>query len=129
MEAIQFTQYGGSEVLQFKEVEKPLPKDDEVLVKVHAASVNHTDWHRMTGTPLMVRKRHGEPAPTNPHLGTDVAGTVVAVGKDVTSFDPGDEVFGLAIGSFAEYARAAERNLVHKPSNISFEEAAAVPIA
>ena len=129
MKAIQFTQYGGPEVLQFKEVEKPTPKDDEVLIHVHTASVNPTDWHRMTGTPPMVRKRHGEPAPTNPHLGTDVAGVVVAVGKDVIHVEPGDEVFGWAIGSYAEYARAVERNLMHKPSNVSFEVAAAVPVA
>jgi NADPH:quinone reductase-like Zn-dependent oxidoreductase len=129
MKAILGAQYGPPEVLAIEETEQPTPKDDEVLVSVHAASVNPTDWHRMTGTPPVVRKRHGEPAPTNPALGTDVAGTVVAVGLDVTHFAPRDEVFGWAIGSFAEFARAAERNIAHKPSNTSFEAAAALPVA
>src|SRR5262245_46922188 len=120
MKAILGAQYGPPGVLTLQEVEPPTPKDDEVLIRSHAASVNPTDWHRMTGTPPAVRKRHGEPAPANPALGTDVAGTVVAVGRAATAFAPGDDVFGGATGAFAEYTRAAERTLVPKPPTIAF---------
>jgi len=128
MKAILSTQYGPPDLLTFQEVDPPTPKDDQVLINVRAASVNPYDWHRMTGSPGL-RKEYGEPAPNNPAIGTDMAGIVVAVGKAVTGFEPGDEVFGRAIGSFAEYACSRERSIVHKPSNVSFEAAAAVPIA
>ncbi|HEX2619564.1 MAG TPA: NAD(P)-dependent alcohol dehydrogenase [Phototrophicaceae bacterium] len=126
MKAILAPQYGPASVLILQEVEQPTPKDNGVLINVRAASLNPYDWHRMIGS---MRKEYGEPVPTDPSIGTDMAGVVVAVGKNVTDFKPGDEVFGRAVGSFAEYACSAERSIVHKPSNVSFEEAAAVPIA
>ncbi len=136
MRAIVYTKYGGPEVLRLKEVEKPAPKDNQVLVKVHAASVNPADRHRMR-MPLLVRLmlRLLEPKlaggllkPKNPILGTDIAGRVEAVGSNVTEFQPGDEVFGVCVGGFAESACVAETKLVLKPANVSFEAAAASPI-
>jgi NADPH:quinone reductase-like Zn-dependent oxidoreductase len=133
MKAIIHTQYGSPDVLQFQEIEKPTPKDNEILVKVHAASANPLDWHLMRAEPFLVRLDAGLREPKNPGLGADVAGTVEAVGKTVTGFKPGDAVFGDAfsgkLGSFAEYVCVAEETLVLKPSNISFEQAAAVPVA
>jgi NADPH:quinone reductase-like Zn-dependent oxidoreductase len=133
MKAIIYTQYGSPDVIQFKEVEKPTPKDDEVLIKVHAASVNAGDWHYLRGTPWLFRLASGLLKPKNIFLGADVAGQVEAVGKNVTQFQPGDEVFGdlsaCGRGTFAEYVCASETALVLKPANISFEEAAAVPVA
>jgi NADPH:quinone reductase-like Zn-dependent oxidoreductase len=130
MKAIVFTQYGSPDVLQFKEVEKPTPKDNEVLVKIHAASANPLDWHRMRGAPFLARMSEGFLKPKNPKLGADIAGRVEAVGKNVTGFKVGDEVFGdIFAGGFAEYGCALENALVFKPSNISFEAAAAVPQA
>lgn len=129
MKAIHYTQYGGPEVLQLVEVEQPALSNDRVLLKVRAASINPEDWHWMTGLPLSLRQVSGEPTPTVSYLGKDVAGTIVAVGKDITSLKVGDEVFGAARGGLAEYATALERNLVYKPSNVSFEDAAAIPIA
>ncbi len=133
MKAIIYTQYGSPDVIQFKEVEKPTPKDDEVLIKVHAASVNAADWHYLRGTPWLFRLACGLLKPKNIFLGADVAGRVGAVGKSVTQFQPGDEVFGdlsaCGRGTFAEYVCASETALVLKPATISFEEAAAVPVA
>src|SRR5436853_4558852 len=103
MQAIVYTQYGPPEVLQLQEVEKPTPKDDQVLVKVQAASVNPLDWHRMRGAPFLARMEDGLRKPKNPQLGADVAGQIEAVGSNVTQFQPGDEVFGCGVGAFAEY--------------------------
>lgn len=133
MRAIIYTEYGSPDVIQFKEVEKPTPKDDEVLIKVHTASVNAGDLHYLRGTPWLFRLASGLLKPKNIFLGADVAGRVQAIGKNVTQFQPGDEVFGdlnaCGRGAFAEYVCANETALVLKPANISFEEAAAVPVA
>ncbi|HYR88211.1 MAG TPA: NAD(P)-dependent alcohol dehydrogenase [Terriglobia bacterium] len=129
MKAVVYTQYGPPDVLQVKEVATPAPADNEVLIKVRAASVNPLDWRLMRGKPLFVRLMLGglrKPKPTRP--GVDVAGQVEAVGINVTQFKPGDEVFGARHGAFAEYVCAAEDKLALKPANISFEEAAAVPV-
>ena len=128
MKAMLGREYGSSEVLTFEDVDKPTPNDDQVLIRVHAASVNPSDWHRMTGTPAILRQMHGDP-PNNPPIGTDVAGVIEAVGKDVTGFASGDQVFGGARGSFAEYVCATAKNVVQKPASVSFEQAAAVPTA
>jgi NADPH:quinone reductase-like Zn-dependent oxidoreductase len=130
MKAIVFTKYGSPDVLQLKEVEKPTPKDNEVLIKVHAASVNAYDWHMMTGKPFLGRLMgFGLLKPKNDRLGADIAGRVEAVGSNVKQFRPGDEVFGAVKGGFAEYACAREDRLALKPVNVSFEEGAAVPTA
>ena len=133
MKAIVYTQYGSPDVLQLKTVEKPTPKDNEVLIKVHAASVNAADLHYLRGTPYVFRFACGLPKPKNPLLGADVAGRIEGVGKNVTQFHVGDEVFGdlsdYGRGTFAEYVCASEEVLVLKPSRLSFEEAAAVPLA
>jgi len=131
MKAVVYTAYGSPNVLQFKEVEKPTPKDDEVLIKVHAASTNPKDWHLMRGTPFIFRfVELGFPKPKKTKLGADVAGRVEAVGRNVTQFQPGDAVFGdMDAGAFAEYACVAENLLARKPANGSFESAAAVPLA
>ncbi len=115
-------------MLKLEEIAKPAPKDNQVLVKVIAAAANPLDWHRMRGAPFLVRFSEGLLKPKNPRLGADFAGLVEAVGKDVTEFRPGDEVFGESVGGFAEYVCAAERILALKPANLSFEEAAAVPV-
>ncbi len=130
MKAIVITKYGSPDVLQFKEIEKPTAKDSEVLVKVLAASVNPLDWHSMRGAPFFVRLSEGLRKPKSSRLGADIAGRVEAVGKNVTQFKPGDEVFGATWGSFAEYVSVPEEKaLALKPANISFESAAAVPVA
>ncbi|MCP3997587.1 MAG: NAD(P)-dependent alcohol dehydrogenase [bacterium] len=130
MKAITLYEYGGPEKLKFEDVDKPVPNDDEVLVEVKAASLNIADWHMMTGTPYMVRLMgSGFRRPKSNRVGKDVSGVVEAVGNAVTRFEPGDEVFGEINGSFAEYAVAKEKWLVKKPSNVSHEEAAAVPLA
>jgi 2-desacetyl-2-hydroxyethyl bacteriochlorophyllide A dehydrogenase len=129
MQAIIITNYGPPEVLQLKEVEKPIPKDHQVLVKVYAASANPLDWHRMRGAPFLVRLGEGLRKPKNPLLGADIAGCVEAVGSDVTEFQPGDDVFGVSVGGFAEYVCAADTKVARKPANLSFEAAAAVPVA
>jgi NADPH:quinone reductase-like Zn-dependent oxidoreductase len=133
MKAIVRTQYGPPDVLQFTEVAKATPSDDEVLIKVYAAAVNPLDLFQLRGAPLL-RSIPGMRKPKVTRLGVDVAGQVEAVGSNVTQFKPGDEVFGVggkgfAGGGFAEYVCAAEDKLALKPANISFEEAAAVPIA
>lgn len=130
MKAIVYTKYGPPEVLQLQEVAKPIPADDQVLVKVQAASANALEWRRFTVTPILVRLMSGGLfKPKNTSFGVDVAGRVEAVGRSVTQFQPGDAVFGVARGAFAEYTCAAETNLVLKPANVSFEAAASVPVA
>jgi len=122
--------YGAPEVLKLEDVAKPEPADDELLVKVHAASVNPLDWHYMRGTPYIMRMEAGIGAPREPSIGVDFAGTVESVGKDVKNFKPGDEVFGVRGGAFGEYVHVREsRNVILKPANVSFEQAAAVPVA
>lgn len=134
MKAIVTNKYGSPETLQLKEVAKPTPKDNEVLVKIHAAAVNPLDWHFMRGSPFFMRFMLGLFKPKSPVLGADFAGRVEGVGKDVTLFRPGDDVFGDVsggnLGAFAEYLCVSEdAAIVPKPSNISFEQAAAVPVA
>jgi NADPH:quinone reductase-like Zn-dependent oxidoreductase len=130
MKAIIYTQYGPPDVLQLKEVEKPTPKENQVLVKVHAASINAGDWRVMRADSLLIRLMTGGLLkPKDTRLGSDVAGRVEAVGENVKQFRPGDEVFGCAHGTFAEYARAREVYVALKPAHISFEQAAAVPVA
>ncbi|MEJ2601373.1 MAG: NAD(P)-dependent alcohol dehydrogenase [Anaerolineales bacterium] len=127
MKAIVYTQYGSPDGLQLKEVEKPAPKSDEVLVKVHAAAVNWLDWHFLTGTPFLARFMAGLLKPKNNVLGIDMAGRVEAVGANVTQFQPDDEVFGSTDhGCFAEYVCVSEKRVVKKPANVTFEEAASV---
>ena len=128
MKAIARTKYGPPDALQFMEVEKPAPNDNEVLIKVRAASVNPLDFFTMRGAPLL-RLIPGLRIPKDQRIGVDVAGQVEAAGRNVSQFRPGDEVFGVARGAFAEYACATEDKLALKPANISFEEAAAVPVA
>ena len=131
MKAIVYTEYGTPDVLQLKEVEKPVPKDNEVLVEVKAVSVNAYDWHLLTADIFPMRLMGvGLFIPKNTILGADIAGRVEAVGRNVKQFQPGDEVFGeIGHGGFAEYACAPESRLALKPANLSFEEAAAVPMA
>lgn len=133
MKAIVYTQYGSPDVLKYKEIEKPAPKDNEVLVKVHAASANAADWHILRADPFLVRLAYGLLTPKYKILGADIAGQVEAVGRRVTQFQPGDAVFGdlsrCGFGGFAEYVCANEDALALKPANISYEEAAATPLA
>jgi NADPH:quinone reductase-like Zn-dependent oxidoreductase len=122
--------YGGPEILQFEELAKPVVEDDSVIVKVRAASVNPLDWHTLRGKPYFMRMDAGIGAPTEAQLGVDFAGVVESVGKSVTKFKPGDEVFGARTGAFSEFVRVKEsRNVVLKPANASFAQAAAIPIA
>ena len=117
-------------MLQFKDVARPTPADDEVLIELYAASVNPVDWHLMRGKPLPLRLTTGLRTPKHEVLGCDIAGRVEAVGKDAKRFQPGDEVFGgKGVAGFAEYVCVREDKLALKPANISFEEAAAVPVA
>jgi NADPH:quinone reductase-like Zn-dependent oxidoreductase len=127
MRAMVRPAYGSAEVLELQEVEKPELTDDGVLVRVRAASVNRGDWYGMTGRPLFARTQLGLRAPKSPFIGGDFAGTVEAVGKDVTELAPGDEVFGVRTGSFAEYV-CARMAVAPKPAGLSFEEAAAIPV-
>jgi NADPH:quinone reductase-like Zn-dependent oxidoreductase len=130
MKAMVYHKYGSPDVLKLEEIEQPIPKDNEVLVKVHAASVNAADWHLLRGKPFLVRLMgFGLLKPKHTILGSDIAGRVEAVGRNVKQFQPGDEVFGNIRGGFAEYVCAREDALVLKPANLSFEEAAAVPMA
>jgi NADPH:quinone reductase-like Zn-dependent oxidoreductase len=128
MRAVTHYQYGSPAMLKYGEVAKPLPADDDVIVRVHAASVNPYDWHFMRGTPYFVRLLIGARSPADPRTGVDFAGTVEAVGKDVKRFKPGDEVFGGVDGAFAEYVHV-KRSIALKPTNVTFEQAAAVGIA
>jgi NADPH:quinone reductase-like Zn-dependent oxidoreductase len=130
MKVIVYHNYGSPDVLRCEDIAKPTPGDNEVLIKVRAASVNPLDWRIMRGKPFFVRLMIGglrKPKITRP--GVDVAGQVEAVGRNVTQFKPGDEVFGVCRGAFAEYACATEDKLALKPASISFEDAAAVPVA
>ena len=133
MKAIVYTKYGPPDVLELKEVEKPTPKDNEVLIEVHAASVNHSDASFVTGKPYLARLWSGLLKPRNTMLGADIAGRVEAVGRNVKQFQPGDEVFGdisgCGWGGFAEYVSVPENALARKPASMTFEEAAAVPQA
>jgi len=128
MKAIVRTKYGSPDVLQLKEVEKPAPKDNEVLVEIHAASVNKADLYLLRGS-LIRLMGGGLLKPKRNILGTDIAGRVEAVGRNVKQFQPGDEVFGGGRGGFAEYVCAREDLLALKPTNMTFEESAAVPVA
>jgi len=130
MKAITYTCYGSPEVLRYGDIEKPVPGDDEVLVKVVAASVNPLDWHYMRGSPYIMRLFAGIGAPDDASMGVDFAGTISAVGSKVTRYKTGDAVFGGRGGAFGEYLVIPEsRAMTLKPDNVSFEEAAAVPIA
>lgn len=130
MKAIVYRCYGSADVLELADVEKPAPANDEILVKIRAASVNPLDWHYMRGSPYIMRLSSGLGAPTDTRLGVDFAGSVEAVGKDVTRFKPGDEVFGGRTGAFAEYVTVREdRAVVLKPADVTFEQAATAGIA
>jgi NADPH:quinone reductase-like Zn-dependent oxidoreductase len=128
MKAIVFHGYGSPDVLELEEIDTPVLKDDLVLVRVHAASVNPFDWHRMRGRPYVMRLGEGISKPKNTGLGADVAGRVEAIGKNVTLFKSGDEVFGMSTRTCAEYVNVSEKGLVLKPANLTFEQAAAVPV-
>lgn len=133
MKAIVYTKYGSPDVLEFKEVEKPFPKGNEVLIRIRAASVNAADWHLLRADPFIARFFAGLLRPKFTILGADIAGVVEEVGKDVKQFHIGDEIFGDLSGShfggFAEYVCASENEIAVKPINLTFEEAAAVPLA
>jgi len=133
MKAIVYTKYGSADVVQLKEIEKPAPKDNEVLVKVLAASLNAYDWHFLSADIFLIRFGGGFFKPKNTRLGADMAGRVEAVGKNVQQFKPGDEVYGdigaWGNGAFAEYICVPEKAFALKPTNLSFEQAAAVPMA
>jgi len=130
MKAIVYEKYGSPDVIQLKDIETPTPKDDEVLIKIHAASVNAYDWHFLTADIFLIRFMGGGLLkPKNTRLGADMAGRIEAVGKNVKEFQPGDEVFGMVKGSFAEYVCAPENALALKPVHTSFNETAAIPMA
>jgi NADPH:quinone reductase-like Zn-dependent oxidoreductase len=130
MRAVVRDSYGSVDVLDLREVDRPAIGDDEVLVRVHAAGVDQGVWHVMAGLPYPIRiAGYGLRRPKTPVLGADLAGVVEAVGNDVTRFQPGDEVFGIGKGSYAEYARAREDKLAAKPANLTFEQAAAVAVS
>ena len=133
MKAVIYERYGSPDVLEITELEKPLPGENDVLVKVYATSLNFADAHSLTGQPLVARLVMGLFKPRNPVLGADIAGRVEAVGRAVTQFRPGDQVFGdifaCGCGGLAEYARAGQDLLALKPANTTFEQAAALPMA
>jgi NADPH:quinone reductase-like Zn-dependent oxidoreductase len=130
MHAIVYCDYGSPDVLRLENVEKPVPRDDQVLVRVAAAAINPLDWHFMRGEPYLARMAMGLRKPKVIRLGVDFAGVVEAVGRNVTRFKPGDEVFGGRTGALAEYVAVSEAGpLVTKPANVTFEQAAAVPVA
>lgn len=129
MKAIVYHNYGSPDVLQCEEIEKPTAGDDEVLIEVRAASVNPLDWHFVRGSPYFLRMMAGLRKPKITRLGVDVAGKVETVGKNVIQFKPGDEVFGASLGAFAEYVCSHENKLALKPAHLTFEQAAAVPVA
>jgi NADPH:quinone reductase-like Zn-dependent oxidoreductase len=128
MKAAVYTRYGPPDVVKIMDVEKPVPADNEVLIEVRAASLNPVDGHLMRG-PFPLRLMTGLRKPKNGRLGVDVAGRVEAVGRNITQFKPGDEVFGACRAAFAEYVCASESRLVMKPNNVTFEQAASVPVA
>jgi NADPH:quinone reductase-like Zn-dependent oxidoreductase len=129
MQAIVYYHYGSPDVLELQEIPKPAPAEDQVLIRVHAASVNPYDWHFLRGTPRFIRLLIGMRRPKFPRLGADVAEVIEAVGAKVAQFKVGDAVFGTAKGSFAEYVCAATSQLAVKPQQVSFEQAARLPIA
>jgi NADPH:quinone reductase-like Zn-dependent oxidoreductase len=130
MKAIVRDAYGSADVLELRDIDRPVVGDHEVLLRVRAAGVDQGVWHVMAGLPYPIRLAgFGLRAPKNPVLGADVAGVVQAVGKEVSGFRRGDEVFGIAKGSYAEYARASEDRLAPKPANLTFEQAAVVAIS
>ncbi|HYL63376.1 MAG TPA: NAD(P)-dependent alcohol dehydrogenase [Candidatus Methylomirabilis sp.] len=129
MKAAIYTRYGPPDVVQITDVEKPAPKDDEVLIRIRAASVNPYDWHFMRGEPYPLRLGTGLRKPKVQRLGVDAAGQVEAVGKNVTQFKAADAVFGMSKGAFAEYACASASKVVLKPDSVTFEQAASAPIA
>jgi NADPH:quinone reductase-like Zn-dependent oxidoreductase len=129
MQAIVYSRYGPTDVLQFKEIAKPTPADGEVLVRVHNAAVNPYDWHFMRGVPGFIRLFTGLRRPKFPRLGADAAGIVEAVGPGTKELKVGDRVFGLCKGAFAEYACGKESELAVIPAGVSFEQAASVPIS
>jgi NADPH:quinone reductase-like Zn-dependent oxidoreductase len=128
MKAIVYCDYGPPDVLHLDQVAKPVPNDDQVLIKVRAASINPYDWHFIRGTPYLLRMGAGLRKPKVTRIGGDVAGQIEAVGKNVTQFKAGDEVFGLCNGSLAEYCLGRSK-LALKPANVSFEQAASLPVA
>ena len=128
MRAILHERYGRPDVLEVRDVDKPALGDDQVLVRVHASSVNPVEWYGVSG-PYFARFGNGMRRPKDQTVGADLAGTVEAVGRDVTSLEPGDEVFGTSGASWAEFTLAREERLAKKPANLTFEEAAAVPVA
>ena len=129
MKAIVQDTYGSPDVLKLREIDTPEVGDDEALVRVHAAGVDRGVWHLMTGLPYLTRLAFGLRAPKNPVPGMDVAGVVETIGENVSRFQPGDEVFGVGKGTFAEYTLAREDKLAHRPANLTFEQAAAVAIS
>ena len=130
MKAVVYRCYGPPDVLTIEDLEKPMPGPDELLVRVHAASVNPYDWHFMRGSPYLMRLGSGIGAPSNIRIGADFAGTVEAVGSNVTRFGPGDEVFGGTSGAFGQYVTPkADRGIARKPAEVTFEQAASAPIA
>lgn len=133
MKAIVFNQYGQPDVLLLEEVKKPSPRNNEVLIKVHAVSLNYADWHMLTGTPFVARLSFGLFRPMKNILGADIAGVVEAIGPGITRFKPGDEVYGdlgmVGFGGLAEYVCAPEHVIATKPTNLTYEESAALPMA
>ncbi len=129
MKAIIQDRYGPADVLYLSDIDRPAIGDDDVLVRVHAAGLDRGVWHLMAGLPYLIRLGFGLRGPRNPVSGMDVAGRVEALGKNVTEFQMGDEVFGMCRGSFAEYACVPRGKLAHKPANLSLEQAAAVPVS
>src|SRR5687768_7657523 len=130
MKAYVYRDFGSPDVLRLEEVDKPVPNDNQLLIRVRGVSVNPLDWHYMEGTPYLGRLfEFGILKPTNPRLGVDYSGTVEAVGKDVTQYKPGDEVYGNRFGAFAEYICATDKGLALKPANLTFEQAASIPVA
>ena len=131
MKAVTYTKFGTTEVLQLNEVENPVPQNNEVLIKIHATSVNAYDWRHVRADPLLIRLMGGGLfRPKHTILGADIAGTIISAGKDIQKFKPGDEVFGeVGYGGFAEYVCSGENRIVKKPDNISFEKASAAPMA
>ena len=129
MKAITQERYGSPDVLALRDVDRPVAGDDEVLVRVHAAAVNALDWHFMRGDPYLARLDMGVGAPKQKVRGRDFAGTVESVGRDVRDLGPGDEVFGDADGAFAEYVRVPADQVERKPATLTFEQAAAIPMA
>lgn len=129
MKAIVQDEYGSADVLHLREIERPKIGAEDVLVRIHAAGVDFGVWHLMAGLPYAVRLVMGVRKPRNPVRGVEFAGVVDEIGSKVSAFKPGDEVFGVCDGSFAEYARASQTLVLHKPANLTFEQAAVVPVS